>query len=150
MRAIGETAIAPQCAVTAARQYPLVSLARAAPRKGLFRSSDTIAPHRQPTPPVAAIPPAAIQTPPSPTRLDRLREAFRSHHPAVRDRPIGQSYRRRFERFFFSGVAQGESKGRAGNLSPGGSPPRGGWRGGQTKPWIREVKRRKKREVKAW
>ncbi len=102
MRANGETVTAPQSAVTVARHDPLDPLARAAPRKSVFRSSNPTAPHRRPTPPVGAILPAAIPTPPSPARLDRLREAFRFHHPTVRDLSTGQSYRRRIERFIFS------------------------------------------------
>ncbi len=102
MRVNGETVTAPQSAVTVARHDPLGPLARAAPWKSVFRSSNPTASHRQPTPPVGAIPPAAIPTPPSPARLDRLREALRCPHPAMRDRRTEQRYCHSIECFIFS------------------------------------------------
>jgi integron integrase len=82
MRAMGDTAKAPQSAAPLARQGAHNPLARAAPGREVLPPSNPRLPDRQPSPRLVSIPPRTAPTPSpqQPKLLDRVREALRSRH----------------------------------------------------------------------
>jgi len=100
MRAIEETAQAPQRTLTPARQDPLGPVGQTMLRRAIIPSNVLSPPGLRATPPTPAPPSVAIAGPPrpQPKLLDRLREALWSRHYSPRTE---QTYCHWVKRFIF-------------------------------------------------
>jgi len=100
MRAIEETAQAPQRTLTPARQDPLGPGGQTMLRRAIIPSNVLSPPGLRANPPMPAPPSVAIAGPPrpQPKLLDRLREALRSRHYSPRTE---QTYCHWVKRFIF-------------------------------------------------